>query len=222
MRTLLILLCLVLGKPAVATEKPTFAPSDLLVPPDLSPSLTKEEVAIKFDDWKTTITKISKGWPEDLLKTMHEARKSLAPQIPKAHKITLYSLVPVDGPNLWNAYKQKAEEYKKLPKFHGYPILGSTTISGDEANRWCVFMREQIVSGAYLACDFEPRHGIKFHTENGEVDILMCFKCDQLALIPREKQELEHNAVLSDAVRGQLDQVFDKLRIKRDEPKASP
>jgi hypothetical protein len=128
-------------------------------------------------------------------------------------------LFPIDGPNIRQNETQRADELEKLPRFHDFPILGQLRIDdAAQANRWVDFLRDQILPGDYAACDFMPRHGFRLSTPNGEIDILMCYSCDQLSYFGPSKLDNKHNPVFSSATKDQLNQLFDKLKIKRDEP----
>ena len=188
--------------------------------PDLSPSLTAKEVADKFTPWIERVKNVSKDLKPDQQTLFKRSREALVPKIPHVTKLTLYSLFPIDGPNISSdTVGSRAAKLQKLPRFHDFPILGSLMIDGEnEANRWVDFLRDQIIPGDFAMCDFMPRHGFRLSTTQGDVDILMCFQCDQLAILNSGKFEPGLQPVFSPAVKDQLNQLFDKLKIERDDP----
>lgn len=128
-------------------------------------------------------------------------------------------MFPIQAANIRKREPTRADELEKLERFHDYPILGQLKLDdADQANRWVDFLRNQIVPGAFLACEPLPRHGFRLSTDNGNVDILMCYSCDQLAYVGASELDKEHNPVFSSATKAQLNQLFDKLKIKRDKP----
>ena len=204
---------------ALAGE-PAIDCSSLLKVPDLSPQLTGDEVSKEFTPWAERVKKVAAGLKPDFAALLSGARTALGSKLPRVTGITLFSLFPVDGPNLRQNEGQRADELEKLPRFHDFPILGQLRIDdATQANRWVDFLRDQILPGDFAACDFMPRHGFRLSTANGEIDILMCYSCDQLSYFGSSKLDDKHNPVFSSATKAQLNQLFDKLKIKRDEPR---
>ena len=193
--------------------------SPLLRVPDLAPQLTKEEVSMEFNHWIEKVNKAAIGWKPESSAKFLEARNALGPKLPRVTRITLYSLFPHDGPNIRSTSPKRADELEQLPRFHDFPILGQLSIDDAlQANRWVDFLRDQILPGGFFACDFMPRHGFRLSTVDGNIDILMCYSCDQLSYFGTTKLDNKHNPVFSSATKAQLNQLFDKLKIKRDEP----
>jgi hypothetical protein len=218
MRLAIILLLDLLTSAALA-EEPAIVHSKLLRVPELSPQLTKEEVSEDFTPWVDRISKMVAEWKSESTAAMIGARNALAPSVPKVTGITLYSLFPLDGSNIRSHEPERADELETLPRFHDFPVLGQLKIDdAAQANQWVDFLRDQIIPGGNFACDFMPRHGFRLTTPTGDLDILMCYSCDQLAFFGSSKPDNTYNPVFSHATETLLNRLFDKLRIKRDEP----
>jgi hypothetical protein len=63
-----------------------------------------------------------------------------------------------------------------------------------------------------------PRHGFRLSTAKGEVDILMCYSCEQLAAFGVGEIDWKINPVFSWVTKDVVNQLFDKLKIERDKP----
>ena len=199
--------------------EPVIDCSSLLKVPDLSPLLTADEVSKEFTPWTEIVKKVAAAVKPDYAAPFTEARAALGSKLPQVTGITLYSLFPIDAPNLKQFEPKRADELEKLPKFRDFPIFGHVKIDDSaQANRWVDFLRDQILPGDFFACEFMPRHGFRLSTVNGDIDILMCYSCDQLSYFGSSKLEQKNNPVFSLATKVQLNQLFDKLKIKRDEP----
>ncbi len=207
--------------PLLAADAST-ALAPLIRIPDLAPSLTQKEVAKPFGKWINGIS----GLPPDhyILKHAPAAKTALAPKLPRVAKITLYSLVPspADHMESWGYKRSRIEQFRKLERFCGYPVLGQVTLTDpDEANRWVGFFRDQTICREKTLCDFVPRHGFRLTSEKGrETDLLMCFACSRLIVRDEKKfspKGLPHFGAptFSTAVQSQLNLLFDKLKIKR-------
>lgn len=187
--------------------------------PDLAPSLTKEEVAKDFGPWSEKVATVLPGWGMDHLISFSRAHRALSHRILTVTKIVLYSLVPAQGDWLRQNYPERVQEYEKLPKFHGYPVLGSVNIEADgEASRWGEFLRSQILPGAYTACDFVPRHAVRFVLPEGQVDILICFRCSELAIPGAIGLEGTVSPSFSPVVEQLMNRLLDKNKVERDKP----
>lgn len=203
-----------------AAELPEGGVGLLTKVPDLTPSLTKEEVAKDFAPWSEKVATVLPGWGMDQLISFSRAHRALSPRIPTVTKIVLYSLVPAQGDWLRENYPERAQEYERLPKFHGYPVLGTVNIEADgEAGRWSEFLRSQILPGSYTACDFVPRHAVRFVLPEGQVDILICFRCSELAIPGAIRFEGTVSPSFSPVVEQLMNRLLDKNKVERDEPK---
>lgn len=193
--------------------------------PNLNPQLTKAEVATTIQPWSEKIRSGFEGLTPDQAtksaKYLQDAREALQPVLSKVKSITLYSLNPYLAKSLRDTYYEpRAAELEKLPRFYDYPILGSVTIREPaEVERWMTFLRAQVWPGGFAACDFMPRHGFRFSSDQGDEDMLMCFSCDQLGLPSGKKFEYPLNPIFSIGVRDVVNALFDKKKIERDKPK---
>ena len=193
--------------------------SSLLRVPDLSPQLTQEEVAKNFTSWAKTVNKAAPRWKPESAAEFSGARHALGSKLPSVTGITFYSLFPLDETHIRLTNPKRADELEKLPRFRDFPILGQLSVNDAlEANRWVDFLRNQILPGGSFTCDFMPRHGFRLSTVDGNIDILMCYSCDHLSYFGPSKLDSRHNPVFSSATKAQLNQLFDKLSIKRDQP----
>lgn len=204
-----------------ATDLPDQVRSFVRVP-ELTPSLTNEETGASFSQWIERVNKVGNGLDQRQLNLFERARKELSDILPKATEITFYSLIPIPATEsvFKEAYPQRYEALLKLNRFHDCPILGAVTIKrGDEVERWMSFLIDQIMPGDITFCDFMPRHGFRITAGKKNVDLLMCFQCDQLSLPTMPNVELNSRPVFTPAVRDVLNALFDKNKIERDKPK---
>lgn len=123
---------------------------------------------------------------------------SLTPQVQavlnKADQIELLSLSP--------------EHLQEKPKdaFHGWRVLGSTTIKGDDKAAALTALRAGIAAndGMVAGC-FNPRHGVRATQGGKTVDLVICFECLQISVYVGEERE---KGVLTTA---QAQPLFNKL-----------
>ena len=204
---------------AALSAEPAVDLSLLLKVPCLSPQLTSDEVSKAFTPWAEQVRKTSSKLKPYFALAYSGARISLSSKLPQVTAITLYSLSPIDAANIRHLEPKRAKELEKLERFHDYPILGRLRIEDAvQANQWVDFLRDQILPGGTFLCDFMPRHGFRLSTADGDIDILMCYSCDQLLFFGAARLDNKHNPVFSSATKAQLNQLFDKLKIKRDQP----
>ncbi len=219
-----------LGFQASALEKEALDISPLIRRPDLSPSLTREEVDKHFVPWVKIIQKMAATVKPEYAEALHDVHHILRPSIPKVSSITLYSLIPFKREIFEKAVKhttslaviQANKDVLALPEFDGYPVLSSIDIpSSDEANRWTNLIRDQLFSnyGGMSACDFMPRHAIRFVPEKGgqPVDLTVCFECKQMYINTKPKMDRRLQPILSDLVAALIDDLFDKQKKPRDQ-----
>ncbi len=137
----------------------------------------------EFQEWTQWFSKVPEYNKPDWPKLTVEAHQRLAPWFDGATKITLYSLLPAETREIDSLYPDKTARLKRLPAFHDYPILGSVAFEKtDEVMAWRSFLQTQIIARERMMCDFEPRHGFRFSTAKGDVDVLMCYHCGALVL----------------------------------------
>ncbi len=222
MRSLIAMLLLVVCSPVLAEEAPQIDWDPLLRVPNLAPALTEEEVAKDFTPWAERIRKSStQPKSEAERKVIREAvlgaRKALADRIPKVVKITLFAIHPTKREDLKKQETDRAAALVKLPAFQGYPVLSSIVIENpEEANRWAGMLRDQVGPGPMMLCGFEPRHGFRFSTAEGDTDVLMCFVCAKLALAGGKPLDEKYTPIFSRVVKDLVNQLFDKRKLERD------
>jgi hypothetical protein len=219
-------------KPSPAAKGPWEKCPELqaaLVAPDLSPLLTKDETTKIFQQWNQELDegyRQSEGraleqWKKDFTAArFKDAQADLVPLLPKASSITFYSLIPRQGRDIRDHYgAARAAEIEKLPVFHGYHVLGSVTLTeAEEPSKWMRFLRTQVWPGFSFACDFQPRHGFRFSSHRGDMDMLVCFECNQFS-IPGGISSFSNprKPIFSTGAQNVVDALFDKKGIERDE-----
>ncbi|QIF05424.1 hypothetical protein [Roseimicrobium sp. ORNL1] len=200
--------------------------------PDLAPQLTKDEVFAASVEWRKLLEEIKSTPDPDgvFLEGTSLAWKLLSPELEGATKVTLYSIHPGD---FWISGKEDKGrgELSTLPEFHERPVLGSITLERPEdVKKWSHFLQGQIIPGNVSQCVFQPRHGFRFTTPRGEVDLIMCFACGDMTVdegtISRSMPKLRadvpspkgigYSPRLSPLVRDVVNALFDKQGIRRD------
>jgi hypothetical protein len=106
--------------------------------------------------------------------------------------------IPAD----FQAALEKAEHFELLsldPKrpekapadaFHGWSVLGKTTVKDAEVRKKVVAAFEKGVrenSGIAAAC-FNPRHGIRLTNDKKTLDLVICFECFQVQAFVADKR----------------------------------
>jgi len=101
----------------------------------------------------------------------------------------------------------KRPDEKPIDDFHGYRVLGKTTIDDPATRRKLVVAFKQGVEengGAVAGC-FNPRHGIHVAQDGKTADFVICFECYSIALYesgtPSDRQILttgSHQPVFDD------------------------
>src|SRR5262249_6529154 len=93
----------------------------------------------------------------------------VAAVLDKAEKVELLSLVP----------EEREEERKR--DFHGYPVLGKTTLKKEDRQKVLNALKKGIAdSDGRVATCFNPRHGIRASHGGKTVELLICFECLQV------------------------------------------
>jgi hypothetical protein len=122
---------------------------------------------------------------------------------------TLFALVMVSAtvsadtiPVELQALLEKAEQFELLslnpnfaqekPKdgFHGWQVLGKTTVTDAEARKNLVAAFKKGVGenkGIAAAC-FNPRHGIRVTQDGKTTDFVVCFECAQVQVFAGDNQ----------------------------------
>jgi hypothetical protein len=79
---------------------------------------------------------------------------------------------------------------KPADAFHGWKVLGKTTVKDAEARKKLVVAFKKGVEandGIAAAC-FNPRHGIRVTHEGKTTDFVICFECFQVQVFAGDKQ----------------------------------
>ena len=71
---------------------------------------------------------------------------------------------------------------KDDPKaFHEWPVLGTVLVEGADREALVETVIKSVAPpDTAVALCFDPRHGIHAITENGTVDLVICFECNQV------------------------------------------
>jgi uncharacterized protein len=111
--------------------------------------------------------------------------------------ITLYSLQPWGGPDIpeWD--------------FHGHHVLGHVDLSPEQAKTAVAALKDAVAAGdanTFSMCLINPRHGLRFKTEGGTYDILICYQCLQLEIYQNDLSLPFHGMIggNADALNGLL------------------
>jgi hypothetical protein len=82
-------------------------------------------------------------------------------------------------------------QVKPEDAFHGWKVLGKTTVKDTEARKKLVAAFKKGVEenkGIVAAC-FNPRHGIRVTQDGKTTDFVVCFECAQVQVFAGDKQE---------------------------------
>jgi hypothetical protein len=99
-----------------------------------------------------------------------------------SRELTLYSLQPGD-------MELDSQDLKTKPTFHGYLILGKTSVTDAKAKSdlLAAFYKGISDSNGDMAKCFEPRHGIHVLGNNKSIDLVICFHCEQIEVYEDQK-----------------------------------
>jgi hypothetical protein len=121
-------------------------------------------------------------------------------------KLTLYSLDP-------DSMHTDPQELKKKPDFHGYLILGKTSITDakTQSDLLAAFY-DGIGSSSRkeMAFCFEPRHGIRAVGNNKSIDLVICFHCKQLEIYENQGKR---TIPVTDSPRPVFDRILSQAGI---------
>ena len=97
--------------------------------------------------------------------------------------LTLFSLDPMPP-----------QEPSSDSLFHGYRILGQTTVSADLSRRQIAdTLKHNLTSWRFtMSSCFNPRHGVRAILSGQTYDFLICFECHELYYYPPSGEEQEH------------------------------
>jgi hypothetical protein len=111
--------------------------------------------------------------PADDKKAENKLPADVLAVLDKAEAIELYSLDPADRG------EKEIKDDKKA--FHGWKVLGQTTLKGDarKAALEAVLKGVKDSDGSAARC-FIPRHGIRAVAGDKTADLVICFQCLQI------------------------------------------
>ena len=83
-------------------------------------------------------------------------------------------------------------EAKGADEFHGYKILGRTTVKGDDASKAVAALLKGVAdSPGDMADCFEPRHGLRVVRDGKTCDLVICFHCLAIQVFAGDKMIAE-------------------------------
>jgi hypothetical protein len=95
----------------------------------------------------------------------------------KADQIELLSIDPSKGDD------------KPNNAFHGYKVLGKTTVKKDDAKTLSAAVLKGVAdSDGTVAKCFEPRHGVRVVVDDKAYDFVICFQCSQIEVFAGDKK----------------------------------
>lgn len=128
-------------------------------------------------------------------------------------------------PDELRALLEKAEQFELLslspdrprekPKdaFHGWKVLGKTTVKDAEARNKLVAAFKKGVTdnkGIVAAC-FNPRHGIRVTHDGKTADFVICFECFQVQVFVGDKRE--KGFLITDSPAAAFDGVLKEAKV---------
>ena len=121
--------------------------------------------------------------------------QSLTPPVETAQRQQLTDVFPTDTKDIF----ERSEAFTLLSlhptgnhqgkdAFHGYRVLGKTTVSAKTKMALISTLYTALAAeDASAASCFWPRHGIRAVHNGKTVDLVICFACQQLVVIPPGK-----------------------------------
>jgi len=94
-----------------------------------------------------------------------------------ADQLTLFALDPSSNPGEDENYMKPSQGF-----FHGYRIVGKTMVRGRERARLLRTIYSGISDEAEAAACFSPGHGLRASRDGQNVDVVICFGCQQLLI----------------------------------------
>jgi hypothetical protein len=91
---------------------------------------------------------------------------------------------------LWSLSPERPKE-KPADAFHGWKVLGKTTVKDAEARKKLVaaFKKGVEENKGKVADCFNPRHGIRVTHDGKTADFVICFECYQVQVFVADKEE---------------------------------
>jgi hypothetical protein len=111
------------------------------------------------------------------------------------------------------------DETKEKPKdgFHGWQVLGKTTVKDAEARKKLFAALEKGVAenkGEVARC-FNPRHGIRVTHDGKTADLVICFECLQVKAFAGDRR---HDFLVTPSPQPTFDAVLKEAKVPLPEP----
>lgn len=113
------------------------------------------------------------------------SKDALLTFLEKAEQFELLSLNPSLNP--------KDRDEKLKDDFHGFQILGKTTVKDAQTRKKLVAALKKGIadSNGDVALCFNPRHGIRFTHDGNTIDLVICYECLSVYVYVGDKKEGE-------------------------------
>jgi hypothetical protein len=134
-----------------------------------------------------------------------EVPESVETILDKADKVELYSLEPEPD--------EKAAKDPKATQFHGYLVLGKTTLGDANLKKARESLELGIGMGRVAKC-FDPRHGIRVTKGEKTADMVICFRCGQIYFYDDPKKEERSDwASIAKGIQPTFDEILKAAKV---------
>jgi hypothetical protein len=125
----------------------------------------------------------------------------------KAKSYELFSLDP---------RKDEEKEEKGKDNFHGYKVLGKTTVKDakDREKLLTALAKGIKESKGEIAKCFDPRHGIRATHDGQTVDLVICFECLQVYVYYGKGDKRAANVLTTRSPEATLDKILKDAGVK--------
>ncbi|MSR54937.1 MAG: hypothetical protein EXS09_16870 [Gemmataceae bacterium] len=146
------------------------------------------------------ITKAPMKEPDPKLSEKEEAEWDKAKAIlAKSNVIELYSLEPI-------------RDEKGKDNFHGWKVLGKTTVKEEAARKSLLAVTGTIGPGYGAKC-FEPRHGIRVTSGDTHIDLIICFECSWVYIYFKGKGDDRLRLIIGRDQQPALDRILTEAKV---------
>jgi hypothetical protein len=121
----------------------------------------------------------------------------------------------VRGYRILSPFAPNFEELEKTrPLIDGYPVLAEAPVRMDTARKIAAILLDpDSYDRAYeMDCVFEPGYALRFERGSDVVDVIICFKCSDLDIVPakslREKTATQPFGRVAKSLYGVVSEVF--------------
>jgi hypothetical protein len=107
---------------------------------------------------------------------------------------------------------------KQPDSFHGWKLLGQTTIKDAEQRKKLLTAYEEgvTIKVAGVAKCFEPRHGIRVVHDGKTIDLVICFSCIRVLVYSGEEQQGSFQ--IEESPRAVFDQLLKDAKVRLPPP----